>query len=214
MSDATARPIEDVLLERYRSFKAGTYEEHRELFAGLAASQHPRVLFITCSDSRVVPSVILAGNPGDIFVCQIVGNIVTPYGVIGGVAATVEYAVTMLEVQAIVVCGHSDCGAMKALLHAENYAAFPAITTWLANAETALRIARIDAESLDEKALLERTIRENVVAQIEHLQTHPAVAVARRRGLRIFGWVYDIASGEIDSYDERTREFGPFDAPR
>ncbi len=211
MPDSPARPIEDVLLERYRTFKNTSYEEHRALYGDLASSQNPRILFITCSDSRVVPSAILAGNPGDIFVCQIVGNIVTPYGAIGGVAATVEYAVTMLEVQAIVICGHSDCGAMKALLHGEKYTRFPAITTWLSNAETALRIAQIDAESLDEAALLKRTIEENVIAQIEHLLTHPAVALARRRGLRIFGWVYDIASGGIDSYDDRTREFRPFD---
>lgn len=211
MSDVAERPIEEILLERYRAFKSTSYAEHRELYADLASAQSPRILFITCSDSRVVPSAILAGDPGDVFVCQIVGNIVTPYGMIGGVSATVEYAVTMLKVQAIVVCGHSDCGAMKALLDGERYAKFPAITSWLSNSETALRIAQLDGESLGEDDLLARTIRENVIAQIEHLRTHPSVAMARRTGLQIFGWVYDIASGGIERYDERSHEFRPLD---
>ncbi len=205
-------PILEELLERYRRFKRDVHREKAPLYKELAAGQSPRILFITCSDSRVVPSAILSAEPGDLFVCQVVGNIVPPYGLLGGVSVTVEYAVSMLEVDAIIVCGHSNCGAMGALAHLDRFASYPSIGSWLASSESAKRI--VDAESdtsWDEARLVARLTEENVIAQLEHLETHPSVALARRRGLRIFGWVYDIESGDVTSYDPPSGRFVPLE---
>jgi len=206
------RPILEELVERYRRFKRGFHSEKAPLFKELASRQAPRILFITCSDSRVVPSAILSAEPGDLFVCQVVGNIVPPYGLPGGVSVTIEYAVTMLEVDAVIICGHSNCGAMSALAHLERYASYPTIGSWLASSESAKRI--VDAESddsWDEARLVARLTQENVIAQLEHLETHPSVALARRRGIRIFGWVYDIESGDVSSYDAPSGRFVPLE---
>lgn len=192
--------VRSYVIDGYRRFRAQTYARHRELFDQLADGQNPRLLFFACSDSRVVPTVILDADPGDIFECRIVGNIVPPYGqVIGGVSATIEYAVRILGVEAIIICGHSDCGAMKALRNFDQYRENAPIASWLRHAETAVEPER----SLDE------TIRANVVLQMEHLRSHPAVAEGLERGLEIFGWTFDIKSGSVDWYDAAEQRFVP-----
>ena len=212
MDDRTVPvPIHADLVERYRRFRSGGYASRVELYGKLATSQKPRVLFITCSDSRVVPTMVLAGDPGDVFVCQIVGNIVPAYGdTFGGVSATVEYAVTALAVEAIIVCGHSDCGAMKAVQHIERYVETPAIASWLRHADAAKRVASAE-DATDEHEHLATLTRENVIAQLENLRTHPAVALGRHRGLRLYGWVYDIGDGTVESYDDESGSFAPLD---
>jgi carbonic anhydrase len=200
--------IRHFLVERYRRFQREGFPERQRLFDELAQGQKPRVLFITCSDSRVVPSLILSGDPGDIFECQIVGNIVPAYGdAFGGVSATLEYAVTVLAVSAIIVCGHSDCGAMRAVHNSERFAHLTALAMWLRHAETAKRIVQSVARDLTEEEEIALLARENVIAQLDHLRTHPAVALGRRNGLEIFGWIYHIQTGAIDCYDEASRAF-------
>src|SRR5919199_3192505 len=131
----------DHLLSSYQRFRSEVYPEHRQLFESLATGQHPSVLFITCSDSRVVPDLIMQSDPGDLFVCRNAGNIVPPYGeMTGGVSATIEFAVAVLNVSSIVICGHSDCGAMKALLHPEKVQDLPTVRAWLRQAETPRRM--------------------------------------------------------------------------
>lgn len=199
------------LLERYQHFRDVVYPEHRQLFEGLASEQHPSVLFITCSDSRVVPDMILQSEPGDLFVCRNAGNIVPAYGeMTGGVSATVEYAVAALGVKAIVVCGHSDCGAMKALLAPQSVAELPTVRRWLMNAELPLRVVRDHYPNSNGPDLLEALIEENVLAQIEHLETHPYVASRLRKGeLQLYGLVYKIHSGELIALDAEKGEFVP-----
>ena len=210
--DSHAGSIRDFLVDRYRRFRAEAFPARQELFEELAEGQRPRVLFITCSDSRVVPSLILAGDPGDVFECQIVGNIVPAYGdSFGGVSATLEYAVTVLEVQAIVVCGHSDCGAMKVLRDPGQFKDLTAIALWLRHSDAATRITQEAAAGLSEREALSLLTRENVIAQIDNMRTHPAVAAGRRKGLEVFGWMYDIKTGAVESYDEETRTFVPLD---
>ena len=211
-TEGNPEEIRDFLVTRYRQFRQEGFPEYQKLFNQLAQSQSPRVLFITCSDSRVVPSVILSGAPGDIFECQIVGNIVPAYGdAFGGVSATLEYAVTVLGVQAIIVCGHSDCGAMKAVHDSERFAHLTAVAMWLRHAEAAKRIMQSAGTGLVEKEAIALLTRENVIAQLENMRTHPAVALGRRNGLQIFGWVYDIETGDIVCYDEQKRDFLPLD---
>jgi carbonic anhydrase len=199
------------LLSRYKTFRKDVYPHHRELFESLAQRQEPSVLFITCSDSRIVPDLIMQSDPGDLFVCRNAGNIVPAYGeMTGGVSATVEYAVAVLKVKAIVVCGHSDCGAMKALLNPEAIAELPTVKVWLRHSELALRIVRDHYPDSDPDSLLEALIEENVVAQIEHIETHPYVSSQVRRGeLAVYGWVYKIRTGEIVGLDPEQGKFVP-----
>src|SRR3982751_6268271 len=108
------------LLKGVSTFQREVFPQHRELFERLAAKQNPMALFITCADSRVVPDLITQSDPGDLFICRNAGNMVPPYGEMnGGVSATIEYAVVALNIRHIIVCGHSDCGAMKGVLHPE-----------------------------------------------------------------------------------------------
>jgi carbonic anhydrase len=187
------------LIDGALRFQGEVYHEHRDLFRELATGQQPEALLITCSDSRVVPDMIVQAKPGDMFVCRNAGNIAPPYSdVTGGVTATIEYAVSVLNVRHIIVCGHSDCGAMKALLHPEKLKAMPAVRSWLHNAARAEVVVRENHPDLDEKARIEALIEENVLAQLDNLRTHPCVASRLKAGaLNLHGWVYDIESGQI-----------------
>ena len=188
--------------------KAGTYVK------AASEPQQPHTLFITCADSRIDAETITNSGPGDIFVTRNIGNMVPAYGeMLGGVSAVIEYAVSALKVKHVVVCGHSDCGAMKALLNPPATSTMPTVTSWLKNAHTALSVAT-SLEQKDERpsARIERLTRENVLLQLQHLRTHPSVAGAIARGeLTISGWVYDIGTGEIDITSDGIRNFEVFE---
>jgi carbonic anhydrase len=131
------------LYEGFLSFRRTVLPTHRSLYRELAAGQSPRALFITCSDSRVVPELILQASPGDLFVCRNAGNLVPPHGdPSGGVAATIEYAVGVLTVPNIIICGHTGCGAINALIHPETVSSFPSVAEWLRFAEAAKRVVK------------------------------------------------------------------------
>jgi carbonic anhydrase len=192
-------------------FKRQVFRDQRELFARLAAGQSPQTLFITCSDSRIDPNLITHTDPGDLFVIRNAGNIIPAYtAASGGEIASIEFAVTGLVVSDIVVCGHSHCGAMKGLLHPEYLAEMPAVAQWLTHAEATRRIVKSKYADLAESDRLDVAIEENVLAQIENLQTHPAVAVAlAQEKLKLHAWVYDIASGEVFAYDAQAAQYVP-----
>jgi carbonic anhydrase len=201
------------LYEGFLSFKRTIFPTHHSLYQELAAGQAPRALFITCSDSRVVPELILQAKPGDLFVCRNAGNLVPPHGdPAGGVAATIEYAVGALNVPNVIICGHTGCGAMDALVYPEKVSSLPSVAAWLRYAEAAKQVlseTQHDHSKDDFAAELER---ENVVAQLEHLKTHPSVASRIARGnLNIFGWIYNIREGAISAYDAASGSFGPLD---
>ncbi len=128
------------LLNGLVAFQNSVFENERELFSRLATGQSPDTLLITCSDSRISPDMLLQARPGELFVMRNAGNIVPPYGQGGGEAATLEYAVAVLKVKDIVVLGHSDCGAMKALLSPESVTSLPAVANWLSQAESTRRV--------------------------------------------------------------------------
>ncbi len=202
----------DFLEQGVRRFKRDGFRRHRALFRKLAKNQSPRVLFITCADSRVVPSLITQTRPGELFVERNPGNIVPIYSRNAtGVAASVEYAVDVLKVEHVVVCGHSDCGAVKGILHPEKLAAVPAVRRWLIYGNRSRQMLMRRGRGLPEHRQLELLTQLNVVVQIEHLKTHPSVARRlRQRKLELHGWVYDIREGEILQLHPRTGEFLPW----
>lgn len=204
------------LIEGVHHFQGSAFRAQRELFAQLAIGQSPETLFVTCSDSRIDPNLITQTAPGDLFVMRNAGNIIPPYGgPTTGEAATIEFALAGLGVRDIVVCGHSHCGAMKGLLNPEMLDEMPAVAEFLKYAESTRRISRTKYKHLSGNDLLEVTIQENVLMQIEALQTHPAVAVALSQGqLHLHAWVYDIATGGVYAYDPDSSNFAPLHAER
>lgn len=199
------------LIAGLRHFMDTVHASERALFHQLAYQQSPEVLFITCSDSRVSPNLMTQSEPGELFVVRNAGNIVPPYGSQGGgEAPSIEYAVAVLGVRDVVVCGHSNCGAMRALLAPETCAHLPAVSSWLASAETTRRIMATNHLDLDEEARLARAVEVNVLAQIANLQTHPSVAAGLASGqVRLHGWTYDIGAGVISAYDTHVGAFVP-----
>lgn len=197
------------LIEGIHHFQQDTFGSMEEMFERLARSQSPDALFITCSDSRIVPNLLTNTEPGDLFLLRNAGNIIPPHGAAnGGEAATIEYAVAALGIEEIIVCGHSNCGAMKALLEPDSVKDLPAVADWLRHAETTQRIIRENYSHLKGDALLKAAIAENVLVQLEHLRTLPSVATRLLRGdLHLHGWVYEIETGEVFTYDPALGQF-------
>jgi carbonic anhydrase len=179
-------------------FQKHVYPKHQDLFEKLALGQRPEALFITCADSRVDPCLLTQTEPGELFICRVIGNIVPPYpDAIGGVSATIEYAVGVLEVPMVIICGHTDCGVMKGALNPEALADYPNVTAWLRYAE------------VEHQDLLAHT-EHNVIAQLKNLRTHPTVAARLADGsLALHGWVYHIGPGTVTAYDEASKTFQP-----
>jgi carbonic anhydrase len=191
------------LIDGVLHFQREIYPQQRDLYRALASAQSPRWLLIACSDSRVVPSLLAQAGPGDLFICRNAGNIVPAHGnPAGGVSATIEYAVQVLKVKHIIVCGHSDCGAMKAVLHPETVADLPAVAHWISHAQRAAAVVREGANGTTETDLLAALTDENVLAQLDNLRTLPSVAAKLKTGaLEIHGWVYNIGAGEFRWWD-------------
>ena len=200
------------LLEGYRRFQTGVYPRGRSLFRTLAQGQNPLALFITCADSRVVPDLITQTEPGDLFICRNVGNLIPDHGTMnGGVSATIEYAVGVLGVKDVIICGHSDCGAIKGILRPETTEGFANVQAWLRHAVVPAHV--MDDGNLSAEDRLAALIEGNVVGQLQHLKTHPAVAARLARGdIGLHGWVYIIETGEIRAYDAQKGSFAPLDA--
>ena len=191
------------------TFQREVFPRRMTEFQRLANGQSPEVLFITCSDSRIVPDLLTQTNPGDLFICRNAGNIVPSHGdVNGGVSATIEYAVMALGVRDIVVCGHTDCGAMKAVLDPSLVRPMPNVASWLRHADAARQVIAENYQHLSGDELLHAAIQENVLAQLENLKTHPSVAARLRRGdLELHGWVYDIGQGTVSAWLPEEKRF-------
>jgi carbonic anhydrase len=198
------------LIEGILKFQREEFPKRSALFKQLATQQHPSTLFIACSDSRVVPALLTQCEPGDLFVIRNAGNIVPAYAVQpGGVSASVEYAVAGLRVRDIVICGHSDCGAMTAVATCQCLDHMPSVAEWLEHASGARRISLARPHASD-RARVDDMVHENVIEQLAHLRTHPSVAQALAEGrVDLHGWVYEIESGTIDALDGRTGKFVP-----
>jgi len=197
------------LVNGIHHFQREVFASHQDLFARLNERQAPETLFITCSDSRINPNLITQTLPGELFILRNAGNLVPHYGEHhGGEAATIEFAVAALSVKDIIVCGHSGCGAMHALLHEERLAALPAFREWLAHARKTRQIIDGNYAHLADGPRLVAAVEENVLVQLEHLRTHPAVAAGVAEGrLHLHGWVYKIETGEVFAYDAAAGQF-------
>ena len=194
------------LLDGVSKFRDTVFPGRRGQFAKLAEGQHPHTLFITCADSRVVPEMITQTDPGDMFVCRNIGNIVPAYGeMLGGVSAIIEYACVALGVTHIVVCGHSDCGAMKGLLQADDptLKRMPTVASWLRNAEAARSVVEATQPGIEGTDKVQALVQQNIRLQLQHLRTHPSVAARTADGsLKLHGWLYDIENGAVTTLDE------------
>jgi carbonic anhydrase len=207
------KSILEKLKDGVRQFQAGVHSEKAEEYQRAASRpQQPHTLIIACADSRVDVEAITSSGPGDVFVTRNIGNMVPAYGeMLGGVSAVIEYAVTALKVQHIVVCGHSDCGAMKALLKPGSTDAMPTVKSWLTNGQAALRVADSMNHADDRPSeRIRRLTEENVLMQLAHLKTHPSVAGAlAREEVTVSGWVFEIGTGEVRIAEDGGRTFVP-----
>ena len=193
------------ILAGVERFRRDVYPANQKFFEDLAAKQQkPQALFITCSDSRVNPNLITQTEPGDLFLIRNAGNIVPPYSAVGGgETATIEYSVEVLGIRNIIICGHSQCGAMKALIAGINVEHLPAVKAWCSHAEATRRIVERKYPTLKGEDLAIAATEENVLVQMNHCSTHPSVAARLASGeLKIFGWYYDIGSGQLYQYDQ------------
>ncbi|WP_026120070.1 carbonic anhydrase [Nocardiopsis potens] len=190
------------LAEGVSRFRRDVFPERAGLFSRLASEHRPGTLSIGCSDARVVPELITQQEPGELFVVRTAGNLVpahTPGA--DGIAASIEYAVSVLGVADIVVCGHSACGAMAALAEGRDLSGAPAVADWLRHADASL--ARTAPDRRGDVAAL---VRENVAVQLDRLATHPSVAGALARGtVRLHGWVFDIGTGSVQEVGAAAR---------
>lgn len=192
-------------VELRRSFLAGEREFLRRL---ASEGQSPDTMYVGCSDSRVVPEILTASSPGEIFVVRNVANVVPPFEhAATSVGAAVEYAVTYLHVANVIVCGHYGCGGVRALIDGADLRGCPSLREWLEGARPA--IERTDS-ALDPEARWRAAVEQNVLLQLGHLPTYPAVAEALGRGaLALHGWVYDLYSLELRVYDVTSEAFLP-----
>ncbi|MCC9154120.1 carbonic anhydrase [Streptomyces parvulus] len=183
---------------------ARRFGQRPEEFAGHAEGQSPEVLFITCSDSRVVPALITGARPGRLFELRTAGNIVPVHGTghPSGEAATIEYAVTVLGVSDIVVCGHSHCGAVGALVRGDDLTAVPAVRDWLAYAADEPK----PCDATD--PAVAQAVQNHVLTQLLRLRSHPCVERRLTEGrLRLHGWYYEVHTGAVRQHDAGTDAF-------
>ncbi len=202
------------LVDGVQRFQANVFSAQRHLFERLAEGQDPLALFITCSDSRINPNLITQTEPGELFIIRNAGNIVPPYGASrGGEEGSIEYAVSVLGVEDIIVCGHSHCGAMSALLDPSKAAGYPAIRNWLDHAEATRRIISENYNHLaGELARQTAAVEENVLVQLSNLKTHPAVAAAlAREQINLHAWVYEFETGKVFAFDTPAGQFIPIE---
>lgn len=206
------------LFEGAMKFREEDYNEHKALYESLKKRQEPHTLLITCTDSRVVPNLITNSLPGDLFVIRNMGNIVPPYlgkdkGIRGGYLATtsgIEYALSILGIKNVIICGHSDCGACSAIYEPpKNLESTPYVKKWIELLEPVKqKVDLLKPSSKAKRAWLMEQM--NIEHQLENLMTYPFVEERFDRGeLSVYGWYYIIETGEIFNYNMIKREFKP-----
>ncbi len=197
------------LVQGLHHFQEHIFGEKKELFEQLSQGQNPDTLFITCSDSRIAPNLLTQTEPGELFILRNAGNIIPSHSTTnGGETATIEYAVKALGVKDIIVCGHSDCGAMKGLLNPDSLKELPSVSDWLSHAEATRCIIQENYMHLTEEEQLNVAIQENVLSQLKHLRTLPSVATKLvKNELRLHGWVYKFETGQVFSYEPTQEQF-------
>lgn len=202
------------IIDGINKFQKDVYPTKKETFEELAKGQSPEVLFITCADSRIDPGLMTQADPGELFVCRNAGNVVPPHSAgAEGMKASIEFAIQALGVQHVVVCGHSDCGAMKGAMNPEGLNSLPHVKSWLGHCSAAAEVVKHKHGGCDlDHTHLDEVTKENVKLQLQHLKTHPAVASKLATGsIELHGWVLNIGTGEIECLDLATGEFNIMD---
>lgn len=199
------------LIQGIVDFRKNLTDEYRSFFAKLALGQQPDALFIACSDSRVVPNVFASTDPGDLFVVRNIGNLVPPANLPqhgSSVLAALEFALFSLNIEDIIVCGHSECGAMKALLLGNDSLLYPQLSMWLKYGQESLLKVKSGMtlnRSLPEHDQISQV---NVLQQIAHITSHDYVRTrVERKQLRIHGWWFDIANADVYCFEPDLNQF-------
>ncbi len=193
-------------------FQNEVYPQKKDLFEKLSKGQAPEALFITCSDSRIETAMITQTDPGELFICRNAGNIVPPHTThTGGMTASIEFAVAALNVPHIVICGHTECGAMKGAMDIGSLEKLPHVKEWLDYSRAAVAVVdQLAPEGKEQR--MQMLLEQNVILQLQHLKTHPSVAARLAKGdLKLHGWVYDIKTGDVKAYDEVKNRFETVD---
>jgi carbonic anhydrase len=203
------------LIDGYKRFQTEIFPRRQKEFHLLAEGQKPEWLFITCSDSRVVPDLVLGADPGDLFITRNAGHVIPMEGNdVDGCTASIEYAIEAVGVRHAILCGHSDCGAVKAIMDRKKAPLgnrMPHVERWLSHVEQAFAHRQPLDPADGASAELASLIRGNVVAQFINLKAQPSVERALREGrLTVRGWYYDILTGRIEEYDEELGRFRPW----
>ena len=190
-------------------FQRDVFPAKRQLFERLSTGQSPEALFITCSDSRIETAMITQTDPGELFICRNAGNIVPPHtNQTGGMTASIEFAIGALKIPHIVVCGHTECGAMKGAMNRDALTSLPHVREWLGYAQGAVDIVEAIGAKLSPEEKMRMLLQQNVILQLQHLKTHPTVAVAlAQKAVELHGWVYDIRTGGVAAYDEASQSW-------
>jgi carbonic anhydrase len=199
------------LIQGIVDFRKNLTEESRNLFAKLALGQKPDVLFIACSDSRVVPNLFASTNPGDLFVLRNIGNLIPPASPEpreAGTQAALEFSLFSLNIADIIICGHSECGAMNALAQGIDTVCCPHLASWLKYGEEALDKVK-KGFIIDPKLSLSNQISQvNVLQQIEHIKSYPFIRDRiEKKQLRVHGWWFDIGRADVYCYEPTLNQF-------
>jgi len=199
----------DTIVRGVRKFQEQVFPEQRDLFQELAHQQRPAALFITCGDSRIDPCLLTQTKPGELFICRVIGNVVPRYPEsIGGVSATIEYAVSILGVPDVIVCGHTDCGVIKGLLSPQSTKSLANVSAWLRHAQPALDTLENSKDRRNDTKFILALTEQNVIQQLDNLKTHPAIAAGlEQHKVKLHGWVYHIARGAVSAYDPALQRF-------
>ncbi|MDX9714826.1 MAG: carbonic anhydrase [Dissulfurispiraceae bacterium] len=197
------------LYKGIHEFRKAFFKEEEELFRGLSHLQSPEVLFITCADSRIDPNLVTQSRPGDIFIIRNIGNVVPPYDAIrdkNSVAAAIEFSVLKLQISDIIICGHSNCGAVKSLYENDDYfAEAPHLHEWLELVRPAADIVSRFYPAIDESEKINAAEKENILLQLNNIQTYPFVRERLESGrLFLHGWYYEIGTGCMYVYNPAT----------
>lgn len=196
----------DKLYKGIHKFRESYFAREEEFFKNLSHTQTPEVLFITCSDSRVDPNLITQSRPGELFIVRNVGNIIPPYNAIkdkNSVAAAIEFAVLVLKVKDIILCGHSGCGAMEALYRGKmGLENMPHLRDWLKIASPVKDTISLFFPDLSGESRQKAVETANILAQLKNIETYPFIAKALNNGIiHLHGWYYDIGTGAVYSYN-------------
>lgn len=191
------------------SFQKGYFARNRELFEKLAIDgQTPETLFITCSDSRVLPNHITGSGPGELFIVRNVGNLIPKLDLIGGTASALEYGVQVLGVSHVIVCGHTKCGAIEAMMEPERTEKLPLVRRWLQQTKRVREVIVQRYGDLTPEAQRIAAVEENVLLQLENLREYDFIRDKMDQGkLQISGWVFDVETGNVFDYDPDACEF-------